>query len=238
MIFAAGLGTRLQPLTHNLPKALAPFNGRPLLWHAIKSVEQAGAERVIVNVHHFAHQIIDYLQSNDWGLDVCISDETDQLLDTGGGLVKAKSLFIAQKPILIRNVDIISSADMDAFLKAHQQGGNAATLMVKQRNSSRYLSFDEQMRLCGWKNINTGEHIDVCQVHSSVDLAFSGVHIVEPPLVEAMGDVRPFSIIQAYLSLAAQHRIVGYRVSNEVPWFDVGTIEKLKEAELYYKSGK
>ncbi|WP_430816475.1 nucleotidyltransferase family protein [Carboxylicivirga sp. RSCT41] len=237
MIFAAGLGTRLKPLTDKLPKAMAPFNGQPLLWHAIKSMKKAGAERIVVNVHHFAGTIIDYIQSVKWEADVVISDESDQLLDTGGGLLKAQSLFIPNKSIFIRNVDIITSTNVESFIYSHRSNKNDATLMVKKRSTSRYLVFDDNMQLCGWKNIKTGDEIKVREVDASVDLAFSGMHIVEPHVLDSLGEIRPFSIIQAYLELAKNKKVSGFRVADEEPWFDVGTIEKLKEAEKYINQG-
>jgi len=238
MIFAAGLGTRLKPLTNTLPKALAPFNGKPLLWHAIKSMEEVGVKRIVVNVHHFAQQIKEYLASQSWNAEVIISDETDLLLDTGGGLLKAQPLFIPDQPILIRNVDVITSANLQSFIDAHIMNKNDATLMVKSRTTSRYLVFNGEMQLCGWKNIKTQEEIVVSESDDQEDLAFSGMHIIEPLLLDKMGEERPFSIIKAYLDLAKNHSIKGYKVPCGTAWFDVGTIEKLRGAELYYKSGK
>ncbi|MCU4156743.1 NTP transferase domain-containing protein [Carboxylicivirga sp. A043] len=237
MIFAAGLGTRLKPLTKTMPKAMAPFNGKPLLWHAIKNMEAIGAERIVVNVHHFASQVINYINSNTWKADVVISDESDQLLDTGGGLLKAQSLFIPNKSIFIRNVDIITSTNLESFIYSHRSNQNDATLMVKKRSTSRYLSFDNTMQLCAWKNIKTHEEIIVKDVERSTDLAFSGMHIIEPHLLEKLGDVRPFSIIHAYLELAKAHQIKGFQVAEDELWYDVGTLEKLQEAEINYKSG-
>jgi len=236
MIFAAGLGTRLKPLTDKLPKAMAPFNGKPLLWHAINSFKGMGVERIVVNVHHFAHTIIEYINGNDWHTQVVISDESDQLLETGGGLLKAKSLFIPNKPIIIRNVDIITSTNVESFIYSHLQNQNDATLMVKNRSTSRYLVFNEEMQLCAWKNTKTKEVKTVIPADKQTDLASSGMHIVEPRLLNEMGVVRPFSIIDAYLQLSQTHSIKGYRVANEEAWFDVGTLEKLKEAELYYSN--
>ena len=238
MIFAAGLGTRLKPLTDNLPKALAPFKGQPLLWHAIKEMEAIGVERVVVNVHHFSEQIIDFIKQLEWNTEVIVSDESGQLMETGGGLLKAKSLFIPDKSIFIRNVDIVTSTNLESFIYSHRQNQNDATLMVKSRSTSRYLEFDETMQLCGWKNIKTNEQIEVFPAGEKVDLAFSGMHIIEPGLLNKMGEVRPFSIIEAYLKLAKDYSIKGYRVPEQDAWFDVGTIEKLKEAELNYKPGK
>lgn len=238
MIFAAGLGTRLKPLTDNLPKALAPFNGQPLLWHAIKELEELSVKRIVVNVHHFAGQIIEFVKQTNWQTEVVISDESGQLLETGGGLVNAKPLFIPNEPIFIRNVDIITSTNLESFIYSHRQNKNDATLMVKSRNTSRYLEFDESMQLCGWKNIKTNEQIEVYPSDNKVDLAFSGMHIIEPKLLEMMGEVRPFSIIEAYLKLAKEFLIKGYHVPDEDAWFDVGTIDKLTQAELFYKPGK
>ncbi len=238
MIFAAGLGTRLQPLTNNLPKAMAPFNGKPLLWHAIKSMEAIGASRVIVNVHHFADKIKQYIASIPWETEVLISDESDLLLDTGGGLLKAQPLFVPGKPVIIKNVDIVTSTNLKEFISSHYKNKCDATLMVKSRNTSRYLVFDDMMNLCGWKNTKTCEQIVVKAGQVSQDLAFSGLHIIEQSLLLKMGEIRPFSIIKAYLDLANTNVIKGYRAADNEAWFDVGTIEKLRKAELYYKSGK
>ncbi len=237
MIFAAGLGTRLKPLTDNLPKALAPFNGKPLLWHAINSLKGIGVERIVINVHHFAKQIIDYVAGEEWWTEVLISDESDALLDTGGGLLKAQSLFIPNKSVLVRNVDIITSTNLENFIYSHQQSGNDATLMVKKRNTSRYLQFNKEMHLCGWRNAKTNEEIVVGHAGEKTELAFSGIHMIEQQLLEQFGNVRPFSVIKAYLETAETNQIAGYQVNDTDAWFDVGTIEKLQEAEFYYKSG-
>ncbi len=234
MIFAAGLGTRLQPLTNDKPKALVEFKGKPLLWHAIQNVIKAGAKRIVVNVHHFAQQIIDYIAAHEWDVEILISDETDQLLETGGGLLKAKALFIPNKPILIQNADIIISTDLKKYIYSHVQFKSDATLMVKKRKTSRYLLLDKQNRLCGWRNTKNGEEI---LVHNTADLdeyGFSGVHLLEYHLLEKMGDIRPFSIIRSYLDLANSQKINAYVMKESDAWFDVGTVDKLKEAELNY----
>lgn len=236
MIFAAGMGTRLQPLTNNIPKAMAPFQGKPLIWHAIKSLKGIGIKQIVVNVHHYASQIIDYISANNWDCEVLISDESGQLLETGGGLLKAKHMFIPNEPILIKNVDIITSINLESFISSHLENKNDVTLMVKSRSTSRYLMFNNHMQLCGWKNINTKEEIVVRSGYDTTDLAFSGIHMVEASLLDQMGDIRPFSIMQAYLDLAQNYNIRGYRMPDVSDWFDVGTIDKLREAELYYKS--
>ncbi len=238
MIFAAGLGTRLKPITDSVPKALAPLNGKPLLWHAIKSMERANIERIVVNVHHFSDLVINYLKLQEWNTEVLISDESDCLLETGGGLLKAQSLFIPNKPVLVKNVDIVTSTNIESFIHSHQKEKNHATLMVKKRSTSRYLLFDNQNNLCGWKNIKTNELIRTNELEEFKSLAFSGMHIIEPELLAQMGEVRPFSIIKAYLELANKCQIKAYVTPADDIWLDVGTVEKLREAEYYFKSGK
>ena len=169
MIFAAGLGTRLKPLTDTMPKALVPVGGRPLLWHVIMKLKDSGFERIVVNVHHFAQQIIDYLAANqNFGLDIRISDESEKLLETGGGIKKALPLFDPHSPILIHNVDILSNVDLS------QLDVDVPTLVVSERKTKRYLQFDESMRLIGWKNIETSE----VKGREGRSLAFSGIHSV------------------------------------------------------------
>lgn len=166
MIFAAGLGTRLRPITDTMPKALVEVDGKPLIEHVIVKLRSAGFDHIVVNVHHFAEQIVDYLRTHDFGIDIKISDESDKLLDTGGGLRKAAPLFDANEQILIHNVDILSNADLDKFyhegpLTANYGSGStidaSATLLVSWRPTKRYLLFDEDMRLVGWTNIETGQ---------------------------------------------------------------------------------
>ena len=179
MIFAAGLGTRLKPLTDTMPKALVPVAGQPLLWHVIMKLKDAGFGRIVVNVHHFADQIIDYLCANDnFGLDIRISDEREQLLETGGGIKKALPLFDPSEPILIHNVDILSNLDLNALPT------DAPLLVVSERKTKRYLQFNDTMRLIGWKNIETGE-VKGCEGHS---LAFSGIHLFHPSLSPLLAD--------------------------------------------------
>ena len=156
MIFAAGLGTRLRPLTDTMPKALVRVGGEPLLHRVVMNLKKAGFERIVINVHHFAEQIVDYLKTNDnFGLDIRISDESDALLDTGGGIRKAAPLFDPSSPILIHNVDILHNVDLAKLYDT--AADNDATLLVSRRDTSRYLIFNEEMRLNGWINIKTGE---------------------------------------------------------------------------------
>lgn len=166
MIFAAGLGTRLRPLTDKMPKALVEVDGKPLIEHVIEKLRKSGFTSIVVNVHHFSNQIIDYLNAHHFGVDIRISDETDKLLDTGGGLRKAAHLFNPDEQVLIHNVDILSNADLRTFYEQgplmtnYATGGKmkaAATLLVSWRKTKRYLLFDADMRLVGWTNIETGE---------------------------------------------------------------------------------
>ncbi len=235
VIFAAGLGTRLRPLTDNMPKALVPVAGKPLLAHVLEKMAAAGFSDAVVNVHHFADQIIDYLATHDFGLRVAVSDERELLLETGGGLRHAQSLLNADAPFLVHNVDILSNLDLAAFYKMHQSC-DLATLLVSDRKTSRYLLFDEQLRLVGWTNVQTGEvrspyqNLDVAACQK---LAFAGIHTISPdvfPLMEGWPD--RFSIIDFYLSVCATHTIRGVQMPN-LRMLDVGKIDSLHEAEKF-----
>ena len=250
MIFAAGLGTRLKPLTDRIPKALVRVGGEPLLKRVIFQLKDAGFTRIVVNVHHFSSQIIDYLRDNDnFGMDIRISDETDKLLETGGGIRKAWPLFDAHEPVLIHNVDILSNVDLGKFYQTEtkdlteesqeaspEEKPLAARLLVSERKTKRYLLFDDSMRLVGWTNIETGEvkspypHLDPakCKMY-----AFSGIHMVAPsifPLMEEEPD--KFPIMDFYLKHCDKVRIEGY-VKNDLRLMDVGKQETLKEAEAF-----
>jgi N-acetyl-alpha-D-muramate 1-phosphate uridylyltransferase len=194
MLFAAGLGTRLRPLTDTMPKAMVPVAGRPLIDIVLRHLIAQGATEVVVNVHHFAQQIVDFVKQHEWPVPVRISDETDELLNTGGGLRHAAPLFAQDgAPILIHNVDILSNAPIAAFYKQNLQADS--TQMVSQRDTQRYLLFDDDMRLRGWTNIATGEvkspfdHIEVDKLQR---YAFSGIHMFSPRLFDLMAG-RPAS---------------------------------------------
>ena len=231
MIFAAGLGTRLMPLTAHVPKALVDLNGQPLLWYALQNVIQAGATRVVVNVHHFPDQITDYLSKQTFpGVEIVISDETDELLETGGGLLKALPLFVPDNPILIHNADVITNCNLSELVSTHRQSDALATLMVQARNTERYLLFDENNRLAGWQNTKTGECLMTTNPLSTVPLAFNGIQIVNYDICHQLGETRKFSITNGYLSLAANHHIMAWK-NWKGQWFDIGTIEKRQMAE-------
>ena len=226
MIFAAGLGTRLKPLTDTMPKALVRVGGQPLLWHVVQKLKSAGYERIVVNVHHFAQQIVDYLAANEnFGLDIRISDETSQLLETGGAIKKARPLFDPSSPVLIHNVDILSNLDIEAL----ELSDADALLVVSQRKTKRYLQFDDERRLIGWKNIETGE----VRGREGYPLAFSGIHILSPslfPLMDAWPD--RFPIMDFYLDVCADHRLMGYE-AHDLRLLDVGKLDSLDQAEQF-----
>ena len=242
MIFAAGLGTRLKPLTDTMPKALVPVGGRPLLDINIERLQQAGYDRFVVNVHHFAQQIVDHVRLQEYAPLVHISDETDLLLETGGGLKKAVPLFSDESPILIHNVDILDNVDYDWFARQHLDGEDAV-LLVSRRKTKRYLLFDNAMRLMGWKNVETGEvkspyeyirRTGLSQHGEPLNMfAFSGIHSFSPrlfPLMERFPD--RFSIIDFYLSTCHRARIVGI-VKDDLQVLDVGKLDSLAEAERF-----
>ena len=239
MIFAAGLGTRLKPLTDRIPKALVSVGGEPLLKRVIFQLKDAGFTRIVVNVHHFSQQIIDYLrENNNFGMDIRISDESDKVLETGGGIKKAWPLFDQTEPILIHNVDILSNVNLQKF---YQNAPLAARLLVSERKTKRYLLFDDTMRLVGWTNIETGEVKSPYPHLNPKDYqmyAFSGIHMVAPSLFPLMEDEPDkFPIMDFYLRHCDKVRIEGY-VKNDLKLMDVGKQETLKEAEAFLKELK
>ena len=234
MIFAAGLGTRLRPLTDRMPKALVPVGGQPLLWHIIMKLRQAGFQRLVVNVHHFAEQIIDYLSANDnFGLDIRISDESGGLLETGGGIRKALPLFDSTSPILIHNVDILSNLNLTEVYEKAATSNADALLVVSQRQTKRYLLFDDDMLLRGWTNIETGE---VKGRLAERQLAFSGIHVLRPTVAPLLADwPERFPIMDFYLKICGRQPIGGYE-AQELKLLDVGKLDTLDIANTFIKS--
>ncbi|MGV0927322.1 MULTISPECIES: nucleotidyltransferase family protein [unclassified Empedobacter] len=234
MIFAAGLGTRLKPFTDNHPKALAVVNGKPLLQRNIEYLKSFGINEIVINVHHFADQIIEFLEDNNYfGIEITISDETDQVLETGGGLVKAKANF--EEDFLVMNVDILTDLNLANFIKAHQENKALVTLAVSDRNSSRKLFFNEQNELKGWRNLKTEEEIKaVDSLDNCKDLAFSGIHVISPTLFDKITEKGKFSIMKVYMDLMKTESIIGFDHSGGI-LIDVGRPESVLEAEQYFK---
>ena len=231
MIFAAGLGTRLKPLTDSMPKAMVPVGGKPLIQILIERLKAAGVTEIVINVHHFAQQIINFVNENDmFGVNVRFSDETDLLLETGGGLKKAATLFTNNEPILVHNVDIISNADLKSLY------GEAlhTTMLVSERKTSRYLLFNDNNELMGWTNISTGEvkspysNLDISKLHR---YAFSGIQVFNQELLPYMDawDGK-FSIIEFYLSICNRVKIFFFFFKN-LRLIDVGKLDTLTKAE-------
>ena len=247
MILAAGLGTRLKPLTDTMPKALVPVGGRPLLDLNIRKLQSQGYDRFVVNIHHFAQQIVNYVGQQDYAPLVHFSDETEALLETGGGLKKAAPLFVDDEPVLIHNVDILDNVDYGWFSRQHQADEDAV-LLVSRRKTKRYLLFDNAMRLMGWKNIETGEikspyeyirRTGLSQHGEPLNMfAFSGIHSFSPrlfPLMDRFPD--RFSIIDFYLSVCHRSHIVGFP-KDDLKVLDVGKLDSLHEAEKFLEEMK
>ena len=236
MIFAAGLGTRLKPITDNLPKALVPIAGKPLLEHVILKLKASGFDEIIVNIHHFPDQIIDFLKiNNNFGIRIEVSDERNELLDTGGGIRKAAWFFDDGKPFLVHNVDILSNIDLPELYHQHESTNSMATLVVSQRDTFRYLLFDENRWLNGWINEKTGEtkpaNLDKTKHYNK--LAFSGIQILSPQVFGIMEKLDlKFPIMDFYLSNATTQSIYGF-VPEDFRMLDVGKINVLDEAERF-----
>lgn len=235
MIFCAGLGTRLKPLTDTMPKALVPLAGKTLLQWQVERLREAGITDIVVNVHHFPDQIIEAVRANEgWGCNIVISDERDVLLDTGGGLRKALLSPVASRlsPLLACNVDILSNIDIRALIAAYEQKG-ISQLVVSERATQRYLCFDEQNRLCGWTNIATGEVKGADGRH----LAFSGMQILSPEVLARLEEMQSekFSLIDFYLHIMDNKALHAYAPSD-YRMMDVGKIDQLVEAERFAES--
>ncbi|MDR1679367.1 MAG: nucleotidyltransferase family protein [Prevotellaceae bacterium] len=238
MIFAAGLGTRLKPLTDSMPKAMVPIAGKPLLEHCILKLKTAGFNEIIINVHHFADQIIEFLrQKNNFDIRIEISDERDALLETGGGIKRAAPFFDDEQPFLVHNVDILSDIDLQALYALHVEQNALATLAVSPRKTSRYLLFDDENRLQGWINDSTGETKSPFSnfVPSAYQrFAFSGVHIISPRIFDFMCDFpAKFSIIDFYLSVCGKEKIIASPLP-QLRLIDVGKLDSLQQAEAFF----
>lgn len=235
MILAAGLGTRLKPWTDHHPKALALVNGKSLLQRNVEYLQAHGIHDVLVNVHHFANQIIEAIEVNKgWGSTIAISDETAEVLETGGGIKKAAPYFNGEESFAVMNVDILTSLDLSAMIAQHQQQNPLATLAVTERKTSRYFLFNDEQQLCGWQNVQTEEEKIVRPAKELHQKAFSGIHIINTQLFSLMQQQGKFSMVEVYLSLAANHAIQCYNHSGS-KFIDVGKPESVVKAEELFK---
>lgn len=237
LLFAAGLGTRLKEHTENKPKALVMLAGKPLLQHAIENLKGFGITDVTINVFHYADQVISFVHENhSFGIQIHFSDERPELLDTGGGLKKAGIFLKGSEPILIYNVDVISNLDLNVVLDYHLKQQALATLVVRSRETSRYLMFSPNLILSGWKNFSNDETIisrpeDFTE---AIPLAFSGIHIIQPELIDLITEEGKFPIMDLYLRLAKQHPIKAFVDESDI-WMDLGKPEQLVAAEKMFK---
>lgn len=242
MIFAAGLGTRLRPLTNDRPKALVEVAGKPMLEHVIVKLINAGIDDITINIHHFGQKIIDFINSkNNFGININISDERDMLLDTGGGILKAREFLDGDEPILVHNADILTNVDLTAMLQNHQETGAIATILVKSRETQRYFLFDERYKLHGWINKKTGETIPASLINPTEfrPLAFGGVHILSPAIFDCLEqyakEERVFSITPFYINQCESCLIHGFEQKTPYDWYDIGKPETLAIAEKKLK---
>ena len=234
LIFAAGKGTRLKPFTDHHPKALAEVNGIPLLERNIRFLQGFGIQDFVINIHHFGRQITDFLKKNDnFGSRIEISDESEELLETGGGLMFARHLLDQGEDFLIMNADILTDLNISDFIKAHHQNQNFVTLAVSDRESSRKLLFNEEMVLRGWLNVKTGEQRLAEFNKGFRALAFSGIHCVSPEIFSKIKRTGKFSIMEEYLDLMQTETIHGYLHNARI--IDVGKPGSVTEAEKYFK---
>ncbi len=242
MILAAGLGTRLKQLTENMPKALVPLNGKPILEHLLLKLKAAGFREIIINIHHFGDQIIDFLDANNnFDLQIKFSDERNYLLNTGGGIKQASKYLMGDESFLVHNVDIVSNVDLKALYDHHLETNPLATLLVSKRNTSRYLLFGKDGKLSGWRNRDTGE---VKSLFPDFDpgkyeeFAFGGIHVISPKIFEWMEEwTGKFSIIDFYLSICAKTNIYAYQAKN-INLIDIGKPEGINKAERWLSINK
>lgn len=225
-LFAAGLGTRLYPLTASKPKALVRYQGKTLLDNAIGKMLDAGITDIIINIHHFPDMMLEAVRRHPQARHLRVSDERAYLRDTAGGLKFAEPLWQNSDLLLLYNVDILSDINLNAMIDNHIHNNAEATLAVRDRTTQRYFLFDrEERRLCGWQNVKTGEHIDIRAASETSALAFSGIHVMNTSLARLLPTVEKSSVTNFYLSMADNHRILSYE-HNQDQWMDVGKFEQ------------
>jgi NDP-sugar pyrophosphorylase family protein len=233
IIFAAGLGTRLKPITNHIPKALVAVNEKPLINYAIEKLIDAGIHEIVINIHHFGGLIVKHIEKSSYPISIQFSDERDQLLETGGALKKAAPVLKGNSSVVALNVDIISSINLKKLISHHTETNALATLAVRKRETSRYLLFNKQMELTGWKNIKTNEvKMAREQQKDLTQLAFSGIQVLSPHFFDLITETGKFSVIETYLRLASTQKIMGFYDMSPF-WIDVGKPGEIEKAEKY-----
>ena len=235
MIFAAGLGTRLAPFTNDRPKAMVLLDGKPMIQWQIEKLKNAGVSCIVINVHHYANQIIDFVTNNDFGLEIIISNETELLLNTGGGLKNAQKYFEPNDIFILHNVDIYSDIDFNTMVNWHLNSGNVVSMAVKHRKSTNYLLFDDSQRLCGWKSYKTNSEIISIKKDNYDEMAFSGIYVMNYEIFNLIQKQGAFSIIPELLDIAKKHRIGAYQ-HDEIFMIDLGKPEAIVECEKYLQN--
>jgi NDP-sugar pyrophosphorylase family protein len=234
MILAAGLGTRLKPFTDHHPKALAVVNGKTILQRNIEYLQQFKVDKIIINVHHFADQIISFLQeNNNFNIDIQISDETQEVLETGGGLLKAKWFFEPNESFVLMNVDILTDMNLQEMLQKHTSSKAIATLAISRRESARCFLFNDDLQLCGWRNKQKQEEKISLSADNYTEFAFSGIHIINSIIFQHISQVGKFSMVDVYLDLCKKHVIKGYDHSG-THFLDVGKPDSILKAETIF----
>ena len=238
MILAAGRGTRLQALTENTPKALVKAGGMSLLERLIIKMKVQGVSGIVINVHHFADQITEFLQEKDYfNIPIDISNESNKLLETGGGILKARPFLDDKEPFIVHNVDVLSDIDLRKVYEQHISSGALSTLAVKSRKTSRYILFDDDLQMQGWENRSTGEQVIPGNTETNLTpMAFSGIHVMSPDIFPLFTETGRFSIIETYLRLCKDHEIKGFR-HDEGLWLDAGKPEGLEVAKMLLGEG-
>lgn len=234
MILAAGHGSRLGKITTNKPKALVEVNGTSMLEALIERLKSQNIKQILINIHHHGQQIIDLLQKKgNFGIEIHISDERNELLDTGGAIKKAAGFFVGNDPVLVHNVDVFSEINLNELLTYHRKMHSIATLCVRQRSAGRALIFNNDKQLVGWTNLNESVYKWVKEPMTNCDtFAYNGIFIAEPEFASSMPFEGKFSIIDCWLEMARTKKITGY-LDESPGWFDLGTAEKIKTAEQY-----
>ncbi|MDD2199173.1 MAG: sugar phosphate nucleotidyltransferase [Bacteroidales bacterium] len=233
-ILAAGLGTRLMPLTKDIPKAMVAIKGKPMIGHLIEKLTKSGFNQIVINIHHNGEKIIEYVNNLSFsGAEIFISDERNKLLDTGGGLLKAKNLLENSNDFLVHNVDIYSNIDLREMYLHHKSSNNLVSLAVKERTSSNYLLFDNDNTLCGWYSNTTGAKRIVKEREEYKELAFSGIQVISSEIFKHITEKGKFGVIPMYLRLAKDHNIGAY-IHNDKDVLDLGKHESLKKAQSLF----